>query len=151
VRAAATAATIGQHAAQVLQRSARQFVSAFAVDLESASAFFELHFAARYHAPVASRGRSRRETGSLPRRRRSRLRSDRESFHQYSTRHEELLSFGSSFTLRRQCAESRRRTPCSHFRLAKKCRAASGGSSERRDLARLFPPAFSGQPYRGAI
>jgi hypothetical protein len=54
-RAAAAAAAIAQHAAEILQRGARQFVVALAMQLEAAGALFEFHFATRHYAPIGLR------------------------------------------------------------------------------------------------
>jgi hypothetical protein len=50
--ATAAAQTVSQHAAEVLQRSAGDFVLAAAVDLAAVRGLFELDAAARQHAPV---------------------------------------------------------------------------------------------------
>jgi hypothetical protein len=93
VRAVATAAAVAEHATQILQRAAGKFILALAMNLETAGALFELDLATRHHTPVASRARGREATG-LPRLGRARRgrRAKRKPFHQYSTRHEELLS-----------------------------------------------------------
>ena len=51
-RAAAAAETIGQHAAEVLQRATRDFVIATAVDLAAVRGLFELDGATGQHAPI---------------------------------------------------------------------------------------------------
>ena len=55
---AAATQSIGQHAAQVLQRGTGHVVVANAVDLNAASALFELHGATWHHAPVGRRWRT---------------------------------------------------------------------------------------------
>jgi hypothetical protein len=93
LRAAAAAQTVAQHAAKVLQRSARQFVVAMAVDFASAVAFFELDLATRHHAPLSACGRT---AGVLPRMPLLllvvRRRSGCKAFHHNCTRHRKLLS-----------------------------------------------------------
>jgi hypothetical protein len=83
LRAAAAAAAVAQHAAQVLQRSARKLIFATAVDFEPACAFFELDFAPRNHTPIARRRSGGREARRLPRlsRARSGRRTGGKTFH----------------------------------------------------------------------
>ena len=73
--ATAAAETIGQHAAEVLQRAAGYFVVAAAVDLAAIRGLFELDAAAWQHAPV---GRLRlANLAGLNTRNRTRKRCDR--------------------------------------------------------------------------
>jgi hypothetical protein len=51
-RAAAAAKTVGQHAAEVLQRAAGDFIIAAAMDLAAVRGLFELDRAARQHTPI---------------------------------------------------------------------------------------------------
>jgi hypothetical protein len=51
-RAAAAAETVGQHAAEVLQRAASDFIIAAAMDLAAVRGLFEFDRAARQNAPV---------------------------------------------------------------------------------------------------
>jgi len=64
--AAATAATFGQHAAEILQRALGHFVLAAAIDLEAALALLELHRAARHALPVGVLRRARGGVAGLP-------------------------------------------------------------------------------------
>jgi hypothetical protein len=51
-RAAAATETVGQHAAEVLQRAPRDFIIAAAMDLAAVRGLFELDGAARQHTPI---------------------------------------------------------------------------------------------------
>ena len=51
-RAAAAAETVGQHAAEVLQRATGDVIIAAAMDLAAVRGLFELDRAARQHAPI---------------------------------------------------------------------------------------------------
>ena len=53
--AIAAAQSVGQHAAEVLQRAAGDFVVAPALDLTAAGGLLEFHGAARQHAPIGCR------------------------------------------------------------------------------------------------
>jgi hypothetical protein len=76
-RAVAATEAVAEHATQILQRAASDFIFAATVDLEAAGALFEFDFATRQDAPV---GRSRRAGGHgarLPSRLTARERRDR--------------------------------------------------------------------------
>jgi hypothetical protein len=91
--AQAAAQAVGQHAAEVLQRGARQFIFRAAMDLEAAGALFELHFAARHNTPIAGGRRCGGEARGLPGWRAACvMRCGRETFRQNYARHARLLS-----------------------------------------------------------
>jgi hypothetical protein len=93
LRAQAAAQAVGQHAAEVLQRGARQFIFSAAMNLEAAGALFELHFAARHNTPIAGGRRRGGETRGLPGWRATCvMRCVRETFRQNYARHARLLS-----------------------------------------------------------
>ena len=63
--AAAAAQAVGQHAAEVLQRAAGDFVVAAAMDLAAVRRLFEFDRAARQHAPIGARRRAGRNRAGL--------------------------------------------------------------------------------------
>jgi hypothetical protein len=64
--AIAAAQAVTQHAAEILQRSAGDFVFAAAIDFEAAGTFFEFDSAARQHAPIGRCWRASRDCAGLP-------------------------------------------------------------------------------------
>ena len=75
-RAAATAQSVGQHAAKVLQRAAGDFVIATAMDLAAARCFLEFDRATRKHTPIRTRRRAGRNRTRLETLDRARERRD---------------------------------------------------------------------------
>jgi hypothetical protein len=71
-RAAATAETVGQHPAEVLQGAAGNVIVAAAVDLAPIRGLFELDGATRQHAPIRASWRTARQYARLQSRARER-------------------------------------------------------------------------------
>jgi hypothetical protein len=76
-RAAAAAETVGQHAAEVLQRAARDFIFTAAMDLAAGRGLFEFDDATRQHTPICTGWRTDRERTGLNSRDRTGERSNR--------------------------------------------------------------------------
>jgi hypothetical protein len=104
---AATAQTIAQHAAEILQRAASDFVIAAAINLAAILRLFKFDRAARQNAPICARRRALRERARLNALDRARERRD---------------GRGTSFQQCRRCHNT------DSFRLANHLAANAGGS-----------------------
>src|SRR5262245_2775303 len=140
LRARATAAPVAEHAAKVLQRRARQLVVAAAVEFEPAGALFELHLAARHHAPVARRGSSRRKSRGLPRLPGAgRRRTERKTFHYDSTRHENSFLPDPAERSKRRARSVAQRLGLLRSRTTEQGRASEPFSEPGRKMRKTLP------------
>jgi hypothetical protein len=84
------AQALREHAAEVLQRAAGNFILTLAVNLEATGALLELDRAARRHLPFTLSRRRRDDSRRTPTHCGGGLRGDGAGFHQSSCRHKEI-------------------------------------------------------------